>query len=84
MTAGTSRFRKTSAASTSAVEANKELTQKDHHETMISSVSDNIDLLTNDQGDVFYGPAPKISLKLDNSFVARSADSIPKKVQEKT
>lgn len=80
MTAGTSRFRKTGTAG----DANKELTQTDQHEAMISSVSDNVDLLTNDQGDVFYGPAPKISFKLDNSFVARSDDSIPKNLQEKT
>lgn len=83
MTAGTSRFRKTAAATTSG-DANKELSKNDQHESVISSVSDNLDLLTNDQGDVFYGPAPKISFKLDNSFVARSADSMPKKTREET
>ncbi|XP_055297687.1 uncharacterized protein LOC129566114 [Sitodiplosis mosellana] len=83
MTAGTSRFRKTGTASTTG-DANKELFQNDPHEAMISSVADNVDLLTNDQGDVFYGPAPKISFKLDNSFVARSADSVPKETREET
>lgn len=80
MSAGSTRFRKSSTSG----DANKELTQNDQHEAIISSVSDNVDLLTNDQGDVFYGPAPKISFKLDNSFVARSADSIPKNMQEET
>lgn len=74
MTAG--RFRKTGIAGV-AKDANKELNQNDHseHHAIVSPVSDNIDLLTNDQGDVFYGPAPKLSFKLDNSFEARSADS---------
>lgn len=59
------------------------MNRNDYQEPIISSVSDNIDLLTNDEGDVFYGPAPKLSFKLDNSF-ARSIDTVPKKTQKET
>lgn len=76
MTAGTSRIRK-AGTSSSASEANKELNQNDHTENgaIISSVTDNVELLTNDQGDIFYGPAPKISFKLDNTYAAKSLDT---------
>lgn len=77
MTAGTSRYRKTGAAS-NAIDANKELTpneQTNNNGAGLSPISDNVDLLSNDQGDVFYGIAPKISLKLEDSFEARYADS---------
>lgn len=73
MSAGTSRYRKTGAAS-NAVDANKELTpneQTNNNGAVLSPISDNVDL-----GDVFYGIAPKISLKLEDSFEARYADSI--------
>lgn len=82
MTAGSGRIRKTATAHNGG-DANKELSKNDQHE-VISSVSDNLDLLTNDQGDIFYGPAPKLSFKLDNSFVARSDDAMPKKTREET
>lgn len=76
MTAGTSRFRKTQIPAIT-INANKELNRNDHNdnEAIVSSVSGNIDMLTNDQGDVFYGPAPKISFRLENPFEARSDDS---------
>lgn len=88
MTAGTRGIRK-SAASGSASDTNKELNHNDHNdnhesEAIISSVSNHVDMLTNDQGDVFYGPAPKISFKLDNSFVARSIDSHSDNPRERT
>lgn len=71
MTAG--RVRKTGTASTSD-DATKELTQNNgnEHQAIVSSVSDNVELLTNDQGDVFYGPAPKLSFRLDNSYDAKN------------
>lgn len=74
MTAGSGRFRKTQAPAIT-INANKDLNRNGHmeNEAIISSVSDNIDLLTNDQGDVFFRPAPKLSFKLDNPFEARSA-----------
>lgn len=72
----TSRIRKVGTPG-SASDANKELNQNDPNENeAIVSVSDHFDLLTNDQGDIFYGPAPKISHKLDNSFAARSHDAV--------
>lgn len=56
------------------MDANKELHQNEQpeDEMMASAVADNVDMLTNDQGDVFYGPAPKLSFKLDNSFQTRN------------
>lgn len=82
MTATQTRLRKTGAA-TSAFESNKGINRNDHIASdpvenpglIVSSVSDNVDMLSNDQGDVFFGPAPKISFKLDDSYITRSADS---------
>lgn len=72
MTAGTSRYRKTSIVN-GGTDSNKELNQHEPIEND-APVADNVDLLTNDEGDVFYGIAPKISLKLDDAFQARQAD----------
>lgn len=77
MTAGTSRYRKTGTTNSAPdTNGNKELTQSEQtdNEPVMSPVADNVDLLTNDDGDVFYGIAPKISLKLDDTFQARYAD----------
>lgn len=72
MTAGTSRFRKTGTAGT-AIDTHKELLQSDQAGVISTSVSDNIDMITNDQGDVFYGPAPKIAFQLDDTPQFRNA-----------
>lgn len=76
MTAGTSRYRKTGTKNSATDTGNKELIQSEQNdnEPITSPVADNVDLLTNDDGDVFYGIAPKISLKLDDTFQARYAD----------
>lgn len=60
----------------------------DHGDHMMgvleTSVSDHIDLMTNDQGDVFYGPAPKVSFKLDDSFESRNSDTMWEEIKQKT
>lgn len=78
------RFRKTQIPAIT-INTNKELNRNDHNENeaMISSVSDNIDVMTNNQGDVFFGPAPKISFKLENPFEAKSADIQEEKKKNK-
>lgn len=84
MAATQTRLRKTGPAP-SPFDSSKGINRNDHVVSghvenpgvIISSVSDNVDMLSNDQGDVFFGPAPKISFTLDDSFQARSADAPP-------
>lgn len=68
MTAGTSRFRKTGTTGT-AIDSHKELYQNDHNDAGVISthVSDNMDMITNEQGDIFFRPAPKIGIQLDDT-----------------
>lgn len=70
MSAGTSRLRKTGTAAGS-YDANKELSENEQSNSAatMASIADNIDIITNDQGDLFY--EPKFSTKLDHSFLAR-------------
>lgn len=71
MTAGTGRFRKTEAGN---LDASKEVNDYDLPMVSTESVTENVDVLTNDRGDVFYQPQPQhtISSKLANSFEARN------------
>lgn len=86
MTAGTSRFRKTGSAG-STFDSTKDLIQDDHSETGVisTSVSDNVDMITNDQGDIFFGPAPKTSFKVvDDPFRLRYADTTWEEIKQGT
>lgn len=50
-----------------------------------TSVSDNIDMITtNDRGDIFYGPAPKIALSLDKTFGIGASDAIWEEIKQRT
>lgn len=53
-----------------------------------TSVADNIDnndmITTNDRGDIFYGPAPKIALTLDRTFGIEASDKIWEEIKQQT
>lgn len=90
MTTGNGRIRKT-GTNMVTMDGNKEITNPPIQSdvgVIGTSVSDNIDngdmIMTNDRGDIFYGPAPKIALTLDKKFEIGASDAIWEEIKQET
>lgn len=86
MTTGNGRIRKT-GTNMATLDGDKDvgLAMQTDVGVIGTSVSDNIDVLTNDRGDIFYGPAPKIAVTLDRTTFGNGAsDTIWKEIEQST
>lgn len=88
MTTGNGRIRKT-GTNMATMDGHKELMSPPIVQSDVgvieTSVSDNVDMITtNDRGDIFYGPAPKIALTLDKTFGTSAADRMWEEIKQGT
>lgn len=90
MTTGNGRIRKT-GTNMGTMDGNKEfmnppVVQNDAGVGVIeTSVADNIDMITtNERGDIFYAPAPKIALTLDKAFGIGGSDARWEEIKQRT
>lgn len=88
MTTGNGRIRKT-GTNMVTIDGNKEMMNPPVVQGEVgvieTLVSDNVDMITtNERGDIFYGPAPKIALTLEPTYGIGVSDKMWEEIKQET